>query len=158
MDVPAIQERKEKTLQIHPYLNFNGQCAEAFRFYEQLLGGKIDSMFTFGESPMADQMPPEMHDRVLHASLKVGDHFLLMASDSPPDRHQTPQGLWVSLHIEEMAEAERTFNALAEGGTVVMPFEPTFWAAGFGMAIDRFGIPWMLNVEHKEQQGGQPGA
>lgn len=130
-----------------PYLNFDGNCAEAFRFYEQLLGGEIDTMMTHGESPIADQVPPEWHPRIMHASLRLGD-ALLMASDVPPDRYQPPQGNYVSLAVDEPTEAERVFHALAEGGRVTMPFEKTFWAAGgFGMVIDRFGTPWMINCE-----------
>lgn len=130
-------------MQVSPYLNFNGQCAEAFRFYEQVLGGKID-MMTHGESPMAGEVPPEMHDRVMHVRLQIGDQAI-MGSDSPPEYYQKPQGLFVSLHYDDPAEGGRVFNALAEGGTVIMPFEKTFWAEGFGMLIDRFGTPWMVN-------------
>ncbi len=133
-----------------PYLNFKGQCAEAFRFYEQVFGGKIEMMMTYGESPMAAEMPPETHNRVMHAHLVVGDQAL-MASDAPPDRYEKPRGLFVSIHIEKSADAQRTFNALAEGGTVIMPFEKTFWAVGgFGMVTDRFGTPWMVNCEKGE--------
>lgn len=132
-------------MQISPYLNFDGQCAEAFRFYEQVLGGKIEYMMTMGESPMAGEVPPETHDRIMHVSLTVGDQRL-MASDSPPDQYQKPQGLYVSLHYDTAEEGARVFNALAENGTVVMPFEKTFWAEGFGMLVDRFGTPWMVNA------------
>ncbi|HVR96364.1 MAG TPA: VOC family protein [Thermoanaerobaculia bacterium] len=131
-------------MQINPYLNFNGQCAEAFRFYEQVLGGKIEMMMTMGESPMAGETPPEMLDRVMHVSMTVGGQSL-MGSDSPPEMYQKPQGLHVSLHYDTAEEGGRVFNALAEGGTVVMPFEKTFWAEGFGMLVDRFGTPWMVN-------------
>ncbi len=131
-------------MQITPYLNFDGQCAEAFRFYEQVLGGKIEYMMTMGESPMAGEVPPETHDRIMHASLRIGDQRL-MASDSPPDQYQKPQGLFVSLHYDTPEEGARIFNALAENGTVIMPFEKTFWAEGFGMLVDRFGTPWMVN-------------
>ncbi|HEV2131294.1 MAG TPA: VOC family protein [Longimicrobiaceae bacterium] len=134
-------------MRIDPYLNFDGDCAEAFRFYEQLLGGEIDTMMTHGESPIANEVPPEWHPRILHASLRLGD-ALLMASDAPPDRYQPPQGNYVSLLVEEPREAERIFHALAEGGRVTMPFEKTFWASGgFGMVTDRFGTPWMINCE-----------
>jgi PhnB protein len=135
-------------MQAHPYLNFNGRCAEAFRLYEQVLGGKIEFMMTFGESPMADQMPPDQRDGVMHARLAAGD-VVLLGSDCPPDMYQRPQGLYVSLNVERAADARRIFDALAEGGSVQMPFEKTFWAAGgFGMLTDRFGAPWMINCEH----------
>ncbi|HEY0511927.1 MAG TPA: VOC family protein [Thermoanaerobaculia bacterium] len=133
-------------MQMSPYLNFNGQCEEAFKFYEQCLGGKIEMMQTFGDSPMADQAPPDWRDKIMHARLVVGDHAL-MGSDAPPERFQQPQGFYVSLAPKGAAEGERIFNALAENGTVQMPFQETFWAAGFGMLVDRFGIPWMLNCE-----------
>jgi len=134
---------------VNPYLNFDGQCAEAFRFYERVLGGKIEVMMTHRESPIAGEVPAEWRDRILHARLAVGDQ-VLMASDSPPEMYQKPQGLYVSLNVEQSADAQRIFQALAENGTVTMPFEKTFWAAGgFGMLVDRFGTPWMINCEHE---------
>lgn len=136
-------------MKVTPYLNFDGQCAEAFKFYEQVLGGKIEAMMTHGGTPeMAPHVPPEWHDRIMHACLNVGDQTL-MASDSPPGQHQAAQGLWVSLHFDRASEGQRVFDALGEGGKVQMPFEKTFWAAGFGMVVDRFGIPWMVNCEQE---------
>ena len=132
-------------MKFSPYLNFNGQCAEAFRFYERVLGGKLE-MTTHGETPMAGEVPPEMKDRVMHARLVVGDQ-VLMGSDSPPEYFQQPQGLYVAIQIEDTEKGERIWNALAEGGTVTMPFQETFWAAGFGMVTDRFGTPWMVNCQ-----------
>jgi PhnB protein len=133
-------------MQLNPYLNFNGQCETAFKFYEQCLGGKIEATMTYGESPMAEQTPPEWRDKIMHASLIVGDR-VLMGADSPPDRYEEPKGLSVLLGIEDPTEAERIFHALAENGTVQMPIQETFWAARFGMVVDRFGIPWMINCE-----------
>jgi PhnB protein len=133
-------------MQVNTYLNFNGQCAEAFRFYAQVLGGKIEAMMTHRDSPIADQVPPGWHDQVLHARLVVGD-TVLMASDSPPERYEKPQGMYVSLQVPDVADAERIFQALAQNGTVTMPFEKTFWAERFGMVVDRFGTPWMVNCE-----------
>jgi len=104
-------------------------------------------MMTHGESPIAAEVPPAWQDRILHARLVVGDQ-VLMATDSPPEMYQKPQGLYVSLLVEKSADAQRIFDALVENGTVTMPFEKTFWAAGgFGMLVDRFGIPWMVNCE-----------
>ena len=140
-------------MQMNPYLNFNGQCAEAFRFYEQVLGGKIESMMTHGESPIAGEVPSEWHDRILHARMVV-DGQVLMASDSPPEYYAKPQGLYVSLQIDDSAQAARVFEALAKGGSVTMPFEKTFWAAGgFGMLVDRFGTPWMINCDQGTETG-----
>jgi PhnB protein len=133
-------------MQLSPYLAFNGQCAEAFRFYEKSLGGKLEAMMTHGQSPMAQQVPPEWRDKIIHARLLVGGQAL-MGADVPPQHFKQPQGFSVSISVKEIAEGERTFNALAEGGKVQMPFQKTFWSAGFGMVTDRFGVPWMVNCE-----------
>jgi len=133
-------------MQLNPYLTFNGQCAAAFTFYEKCLGGKIEMMMTHGDSPMADQMPPVLRDKIMHARLVIGDK-VLMGSDAPPERYEGAKGFSVSLGIDKPAEAERIFTALAEGGTVQMPLQETFWALRFGMLVDRFGIPWMVNCE-----------
>ena len=136
-------------MQLNAYLNFNGQCEEAFRFYERLLGGKIEMMMSFGDSPMADQVPAEWRKKVMHARLVVGANTI-MGSDAPPDRFQKPQGFSVSLSVEKPAEAERMFAALAEKGNVQMPIQETFWALRFGSVTDRFGIPWMVNCERAD--------
>lgn len=134
-------------MQINPYLNFNGQCEAAFKFYEQALGGKIVFQMTWGEMPGAtEQFPPEMLKRIMHIHLMVGDQAI-MGADSPPDHYQKPAGLNVSIHVKDAAEAERIFKALAEGGSATMPFQKTFWSPGFGMCVDQFGIPWMVNTE-----------
>ena len=134
-------------MRVNPYLNFNGQCAEAFRFYEQVLDGKVVFSMTFGESPMAQEMPSELRDRILHARLEF-DGQALLASDAPPDRYTKPQGVFIALNVEDPARAARIFQALQEGGEILMPFEKTFFAAGgFGMLTDRFGTPWMVNCE-----------
>jgi PhnB protein len=131
-------------------LNFDGQCKEAFTFYQQVLGGSIATMETHGESPMREHTPLEWRDRILHARLVVGDQEL-MGSDSPPNQHLKPQGFSVSLNFDDPAEAQRVFVALADGGAVQMPLQETFWASQFGMLVDRFGIPWMVNCEHGTQ-------
>lgn len=136
-------------MRVTPYLNFNGQCAEAFRFYERVLGGKIEVMMTHGESPIAGEVPPAWHNSILHARLAIGDQ-LLLASDSPPEMYRKPQGLYVSLYFDRSAEARRVFEAFADGGDIIMPFEKTFWAAGgFGMLVDRYGTPWMVDCEQE---------
>jgi PhnB protein len=136
-------------MQLNAYLNFNGQCRDAFKVYEQALGGKIVMMQTHGESPIADQVPPAWRDRIMHARLTVGD-AALMGSDAPPEQYQKPQGLYVSLSVAKPDEAERVFKALAEGGTVQMPIQKTFWSVRFGMLVDRFGTPWMVNCDQAE--------
>ena len=131
-------------MQLNAYLNFNGDCQAAFRFYEKCLGGTIVAMQTHGESPMADKVPPAWRDRILHARLEVGE-AALMGADAPPEHYQKPQGLYVSLSVAEPEDAERIFKALAENGTVQMAIQRTFWSLRFGMLVDRFGTPWMVN-------------
>ena len=133
-------------MQISPYLYFNGQCEAAFRFYEKVLGGKIEAMMPHEGTPAASQVPAEWRSKILHARLVVGDS-VLMASDAPPDHYSKPQGFSVSLEIKSVPEAERVFQALSEKGKVTMPMAETFWAARFGMAVDQFGIAWMVNCE-----------
>lgn len=129
---------------LSPYIFFNGDCEAAFKFYERCLGGKIVDMMTYADSPAAREVPAEWRSKIIHASMTVGDE-LLMASDAPPPRYEKPRGFSVTLQFQDPAEGERVFNALAEGGTVEMPFEQTFWAVRFGAVVDRFGIPWMIN-------------
>ena len=132
-------------MQLNPYLLFNGQCEAAFKFYERCLGGKIEAMLTHAGTPAEAQCPPEWRDKVLHARLVVGGEAL-MGSDAPSDHYERPQGMYVSISVAP-ADAERIFNALAEGGNVSMPFQKTFWSPGFGSLVDRFGTPWMINAE-----------
>jgi PhnB protein len=143
---PVDTGEKEDTMELNPYLTFNGQCEAAFRFYERCLGGKIEMMLSHGDSPMAEQTPPAWRSKIMHARLIVAGR-VLMGSDAPPDRYQEPKGFSVSLGVENPAEAERIFQALAEKGTVQMALQQTFWAVRFGMVVDRFGIPWMVNCE-----------
>lgn len=133
-------------MQLNPYLIFNGQCEAAFKFYEERLGGKILVMLDHGSSPMAEQGPPEWRNKIMHARLTVGD-AVLMGSDSPPDHFEEMKGFYVALNTESPADAERIFHALAENGTVRMQLQETFWAARFGMLVDQFGVPWMINCE-----------
>jgi PhnB protein len=131
-------------MQLSPYLNFNGQCEAAFKFYERILGGKIEAMITYAGTPAEEHAPPELRNKILHARLIVGGNAL-MGSDAPPDRHEAPKGFSVSLQIDDPADAERIFHALAENGIVQLPIQQTFWAERFGMLVDQFGIPWMVN-------------
>lgn len=131
-------------MQLNSHLHFDGQCERAFRFYEQVLGGKIVAMLTHEASPMAAQVPPEWRGKILHATLDVGGQ-ILMGADAPPDHYQKPQGFAVTVGIKDPAEAERVFRALSENGTVQMSLQETFWAMRFGMLVDRYGIPWMIN-------------
>jgi PhnB protein len=128
----------------NPYLSFNGQCEEAFRFYEACLGGKIAMLMTYGTSPMAGQAPPEWHGKVLHVTFHLGES-VLQGSDALPGHYVKPQGFSVALSMDDPAEAERVFDALAYEGTVELPLQQTFWAQRFGILVDRFGIPWTMN-------------
>ena len=133
-------------MQINAYLNFNGRCAEAFKFYERCLGGRIEMMQTFGETPAAGEVPGDWRDKVIHVRLTVGDQ-VLMGSDAPPGHFAPAQGMSVSINVASPDEARRIFDDLAQQGRVTMPFTQTFWSAGFGMAVDRFGTPWMVNCQ-----------
>jgi PhnB protein len=138
-------------MQINPYLSFNGQCEAAFKFYERCLGGKIVAMLTYGNSPMAEQCGSDVHDKIMHARLLL-DGQTLMGSDSPHERYEETKGMSVALGIDDAEKAERIFSALAENGTIQMPIQETFWAQRFGMLVDQFGIPWMVNCERPEQK------
>jgi PhnB protein len=131
-------------MHVTPYLNFKDSTRQAFEFYAQVLGGKIDFIQSFGESPMAGEVPPDWQDAVMHAHLTFPGGSL-MASDAPGDMFKPAQGLYVSLQVDSVEEAERIWAALSEGGTAEMPLGETFWAKRFGMCTDRFGTPWMIN-------------
>jgi len=131
-------------MRLNPHMNFDGRCEEAFKFYEKCLGGKISFTMTYGDSPVADHVPADWRNKIIHATLNIAND-LLTAADAPPDRYQRPQGFHVTLGLADAAETERIFKALSENGTVRMPLQETFWAIRFGMVADRFGIPWMVN-------------
>ncbi|HEX7151220.1 MAG TPA: VOC family protein [Thermoanaerobaculia bacterium] len=133
---------------INAYLIFNGNCAEAMRWYEQVLGGKLQLM-THKDALPPEQIPPGMADRIMHARLEAADGGVLMASDNFEGVQDKMTSFHVSLVYPTADAARRVFDAFAEGGTVLMPFEKTFWADGFGMVTDRYGTPWMVN-------GGEP--
>jgi PhnB protein len=130
-------------------LTLDGTTKEAFAFYAQVLGGKLEFLQTFGESPMKDQVPEEYRDRVMHAALSLPDGRLLGSDAGPWAPFEGPmRGCNLSLQFKSVEEAKKVFVALAEGGTITMPFEKTFWADGFGMLRDRFGVAWMVKCEH----------
>ena len=132
--------------QLNAYLSFDGTCAEAMRFYERVLGAKLEALITYGQMPMGERpVPPEHADRVMHAYL-VHPDFSLMAGDVPPGvSYAGVHGVMLALTYPTAGEARAIFAALAEGGTVNMPLAETFWADTFGMVIDRFGTPWGVN-------------
>jgi PhnB protein len=130
-------------MQLNPHLAFNGQCEAALDFYEHCLGGKIVMMMTYADSPLAEQLPPAWRKKVLHATLALGD-FRLTGGDAPPDQYQKPQGFSILLNVDDAVEADRIFESLSTNGEVQMPLEETFWALRFGMLVDQYGIPWMV--------------
>jgi PhnB protein len=142
----AGREMYKKTMELNPCLNFSGQCAAAFKFYEQCLGGKIVMMQTHGETPAKDHVPADWRDKVIHARLVVGDR-VLMGSDAPPPHYAALPGVQMSISVSTTAEGERVFKALAENGKITMPFQKTSWSSGIGVAVDRFGIPWMVTCD-----------
>jgi PhnB protein len=136
-------------MQLNSYLNFKGECEEAFKFYENVFGGKIEAMIPFEGTPAAEYAPAEWRHKIMHASMTIGD-TVVMGSDAPPEQYSEPKGISMSINIADPADADRIFNALAEKGKVTMPMEKTFWAERFGMLIDRFGTPWMVNCEQNQ--------
>jgi len=137
-------------MHLNPYLTFNGSCEEAFKFYAKTLNGTIKAMIPFEGSPMEKRIPDEWRKKIMHASLDLSGQ-VLMGSDAGGEHFRKPQGFSVCLSVDKPEEAERIFSALAEGGEVGMALQETFWAARFGMATDRFGIPWMINCEKAAQ-------
>jgi PhnB protein len=131
-------------VQIEPRISlvFNGECDAAFTLYQQCLGGTVTFRLAWGDSPMADQAPPEWRDKILHATLTLGGTAL---SGADVLSYQRPQGFQVQLNLDDVAEAERIFTQLAEGGEVTVPLQQTFWAQRFGAVVDRFGVPWSIN-------------
>lgn len=128
------------------YLFFDGTCADAMRFYERVFRGKLEMLQTYGESPAATDVSPEKHGRIMHARLDL-DGRALMASDAvSEDPFEGIRGFALSMNYDSVDEAQRVFTELGDGGTVQMPLQKTFWAAAFGMLVDKFGTPWMINV------------
>jgi PhnB protein len=142
---PPGNRANNSLMQINTYLSFSGNCEAAFRFYESVLGGQITSMLTFGESPMGSQTPAEMKDKIMHGTLEAPGGAVLMGADHPQGKAVQPTGFCVSVQVTDAAEAARIFTGLSEGGKVQMEFQKTFWSPGFGMCIDAFGVPWMVN-------------
>jgi PhnB protein len=133
-------------MRFNSYLLFDGDCEEAFKTYAKIFGAKIEMMLNHEGTPASCQVPPEWQKKILHARITIGD-AVLMASDAPPGRYSKPQGFSVNIGLHDIKEAERIFSALSENATVTMALGETFWAHRFGMLTDRFGIPWMVNVE-----------
>jgi PhnB protein len=130
-------------MRVHPHLSFDGECEAAFQFYERCLGGKFSFSMTYGQSPLAGQVPAEFHGKIIHASLELGDQVLTGADVLKQD-YRKPQGTWVMLHLDTTDETDRVFAALAKDGKVELPIQETFWAPRFGMVTDAFGTPWIV--------------
>lgn len=130
-------------MKLDVYLNYGGNCEEAFRFYERHLGGKITMMMTHGQQPDPANVPEDWRNAILHARLELGD-TVVMGADIPPDRFQPMRSAYLTLTVEEAEEAERLYALLSEGGQIFMKMERTFFASRFAMLRDRFGTSWML--------------
>jgi PhnB protein len=135
-------------MQVQPYLSFEGRCEEALEHYRDALGAQVDMLVRFKESPEPPPpgtIPPGSDEKVMHANFRIGD-TVLMASDGRCSGQPSFQGMALSVDLDDTAEAERLFGALAEGGQILMPLGKTFWSPAFGMVADRFGVAWMINV------------
>lgn len=138
---------------VQPYLTFNGRCEEAIEFYRKAVGAEPVMVMRFKESPEPPppgMVPPGSENKIMHASLRIGDSTV-MATDGGCQGNETFQGFSLSLTASSEAEAERVFAALSEGGQVRMPLAKTFFSPRFGMLADRFGVGWMVIVEHQER-------
>lgn len=141
-------------MRLHTYLNFDGDAEEAFRFYEKVLGGELTEISRFSDMPPGEfEVDEADEDKVLHVALDLGNGEMLMASDTPQamaDERIVGTNASISVHPDSKEEADRIFNALAEGGEVEMPMDDAFWGAYFGSLTDRFGVQWMVNYAHPE--------
>ena len=130
------------------YLVFNGNCADAMRFYHDVLGGKLE-MRTHAESMPPEHVQPGMANRIIHARLDL-NKTMIMASDGMAGQDEAMSGFSVSVNYEDPEDGRRIFEKLSAGGKVIMPYAKTFWSPGFGMLNDKFGTPWMVNTESKD--------
>jgi PhnB protein len=138
-------------MQVQPYLFFEGRCEEALEFYRKTLGAEVTMLMRFKDSPERTMCPPGDENKVMHANVRIGQTTLLVSDGRCGGEEATYQGFSLSLTVADDAEAKRVFAALADGGKIHMPLSKTFFASSFGMVADRFGVPWMVYVEHKRQ-------
>lgn len=136
------------------YLSFAGNCREALQFYVSELEGTLGQIHTYRDAPEATGTTEVWMDKILHGEINIGDQ-LIMGSDAPPGAYQVPQGIFVQMHYEDLLQAEQIYNRLSDGGVTLMPFGPAFWAQGFGMLTDRFGIGWIITSGFIEQEAWQ---
>jgi PhnB protein len=130
-------------MKLHTYLNYGGNCEQAFRFYEQHLGGKITMMMTQGEQPGPSTVPPDLQKAILYARMSIGETEL-MGSDVPPERFEPMRSVYLSLTLDSSEEAERVYALLSDSGQIFMPMQETFFAFRFAMLRDKFGTSWMI--------------
>jgi PhnB protein len=130
-------------VKLNTYLNYGGNCRQAFHFYEEHLGGKITTMSTYAEQPLPSTIPPGMKDAVLHARINIAG-VELMGSDVPAERFQPMRSVYLSMSVSSTEEAERIYGLLSDGGQIFMPMQETFFAFRFGMLRDKFGTSWMI--------------
>jgi len=133
-------------MQLDTYVFFNGNCAEALALYQAAFGAQIDTLIRFRDTPDAANVPAEWHDKVMHAMFSLGSSEVMVSDGQfgqPPKEYH---GFTFSIAADDAESGERTFNILSEGGTVITPWQSTFFTAGFGMLKDRFGVPWLINV------------
>lgn len=137
---------------IIPYLNFNGNAAEALDFYANALGGRVVFQQTFGDSPMADQTPGEYKNKIMHATFQAGALSFMVSDCMPGQQVSAGTNISLSLNFTTAADIEKTFAALSDGASVTMPLQDTFWGARFGMLTDKYGINWMFNHDYEKKE------
>src|SRR5215469_7480188 len=131
-------------MEIQPYLFFDGRCEEAIAFYRDALGAQELMKMRFKDAPASEDFKtsPDVADKIMHASLQIGNSHLLMSDGQAGEQKLSHSGFSLSVTATDVASGEKHFNALAQGGKVTMPFQKTFWTEGFGMLVDKFGVPW----------------
>ncbi|MCK6629155.1 MAG: VOC family protein [Anaerolineae bacterium] len=139
---------------LNPYLNFDGNCEEAFNFYKSVFGGEFATVMRYTEMPAEFQMPESEAQKIMHMALPVGQGSMLMGSDTPAPMGPTVIGSNVSISITAASEAEATrlFNGLSADGQVTMPLDKAFWGDYFGMLTDKFGVQWLVSYSYNQQR------
>jgi PhnB protein len=137
-------------MDMNPYVSFKGDCEAAFKLYERCLGGRIRALFRYAETPLSGEVAADWQNKIMHGSMVIAGQ-VLMGADVAPERYEAPQGFSLSLQMNGVAEAERVFRELSEGGKILVELEETFWAKRFGIVVDCHGIPWLINSEGTSQ-------
>ena len=135
--------------QLNPYLNYNGDAAQAVKLYESALGAKVENLSRFGDMPGSDATAATK-DRVMHAVLRLGGGTIMLSDIQPGMAHVPGTNQYVCVDFDDAADMTKKFDALAAGGKVSMPLTDTFWGAKFGMLVDAYGIQWMFNCEQRK--------